>query len=246
MAKKKKHEDHENLERWLISYADFITLLFALFVVLFAITNIDLTKLRQTSKSIRFGFTAAGTGGTGAPQVLRGPAGETLLSSAEHMGRVIRYEELEKAKEKIMRNLIEYIIGENAIGDNLKLKMDDRGLIITFLADYLLQEGGASIRPAVIPVLDKIADTLKPLNCKIKIEGFADAAFVPSGQYKSDWELSSMMASNVARYLIEKKGFSPKKIFSAGYAGYHPIADAATEKEKARNERVNIVILGRE
>ncbi|MBI5185297.1 MAG: flagellar motor protein MotB [Nitrospinae bacterium] len=245
MAKKKKHEEHENLERWLISYADFITLLFALFVVLFAITNIDLTKLRETTKSIRFGFTTSGTGGTGAPQVLQGPPGETL-ASAEHMGRVIRYEDLEKARDKIKQNLIEYLIGENAIGDNLKFKMDDRGLIMTFPADYLFQGSDASIRPAVIPVLDKIADTLKPLKNKIKIEGFANADLVPGRLYQSGWDLSSMMAANVARYLIEKKGFSAKKIFSAGYAGYHPIADAVTDKDKARSERVNIVVLGRE
>ena len=80
MGRKKKEEEHENLERWLISYSDFITLLFALFVVLFAITNIDLKKLRKVSKAMQFGFATKGTGGTGAVNVIKGPPGETLVT----------------------------------------------------------------------------------------------------------------------------------------------------------------------
>ncbi|MBI3585075.1 MAG: flagellar motor protein MotB [Nitrospinae bacterium] len=244
MARKKKEEEHENLERWLISYSDFITLLFALFVVLFAITNIDLRKLRQVSKSIQFGFATSGTGGTGASPAIKGPPGETLVSG-QYKEEFINYEELAKARESIKDALLQYIKMGGTGFDVLDFKLDDRGLIIRLSTNYFFNNSDASLHPAIIPVLDKIAATLKNLNYAIRVEGHTDSIPVQSPIYQSNWELSSIRATNVVRYFIEKRGFSPGRVSASGYAAYHPIDTNASESGRARNRRIDIVVLGK-
>ncbi|MBI3600067.1 MAG: OmpA family protein [Nitrospinae bacterium] len=245
MARKKKEEEHENLERWLISYSDFITLLFALFVVLFAITNIDLRKLREVSKSIQFGFTTSGTGGTGAPPVFHGPPGDAMVSG-EYKEEFIDYEELAKARDKIKDNLFEYIKVGGTGAEILNFKLDDRGLIIRLSTNYFFNNGDAGLHPAILPVLDNVAAALRPLNYDIRVEGHTDSIPVQSEIYSSNWELSSMRATNVVKYLVEKKGFLPSKVSAAGYAAYHPIDTNAAESGRAKNRRIDIVVLGRE
>jgi len=244
LGRKKKEEEHENLERWLISYSDFITLLFALFVVLFAITNIDLKKLRKVSKAMQFGFATKGTGGTGAVNVIKGPPGETLVTG-KYKEDFINYEELAKARESIKDALLPYIKMGGTGADVLDFKLDDRGLIIRLSTNYFFNDKDVGIHPAIIPVLDKITARLKNLNYAIRVEGHTDSIPVESSIYKTNWELSSMRAINVVRYFIEKKGFSPDRISASGYAAYQPIDTNASESGRMKNRRIDIVVLGK-
>jgi chemotaxis protein MotB len=241
---RKKEEEHENLERWLISYSDFITLLFALFVVLFAITNIDLKKLRQVSKSIQFGFATTGTGGTGQAPTIKGPPGEALVTG-KYKEEYINYEELAKARESLKEGLYPYLKMGGTGADVLDFKLDDRGLIIRLSANYFFNDSDASLHPAIMPVLDKIAESLKKLNYAIRVEGHTDSIPVQSPVYQTNWELSSMRATNVVRYFIDKKGFSPKNVSASGYAAYQPIDTNASESGRAKNRRIDIVVLGK-
>jgi len=242
MGRKKKEEEHENLERWLISYSDFITLLFALFVVLFAITNIDLTKLKEAAKSIRFGFAVMGTGGTGAPPVFHGPTGDSL-TQAEHRGRIIFYERLMEVKKRLNHELFEYLEGEKA-KDAVELKLDDRGLMIRISGKFI-KEGDAALEPSAALLLNKMAAEIKALNFTVRVEGHTNSDFVPGKIYSSGWELSSIRAANVAKYLIEKEGIAPDKVLAVGYAHYRPIIDESTGKISEKNERIDVVIIGR-
>lgn len=241
---KKKEEEHENLERWLISYSDFITLLFALFVVLFAITNINLKKLRLAAKSIQFGFATSGTGGTGALPIIKGPPGEVFVTG-KYREEFVDYEELATAREKIRYELTDHIKNYGTDTDIFDFKLDDRGLIIRLSTNYFFNNVDVSLHPSLIPVLDKISVVLKPLNYEIRVEGHTDSIPVQSNIYPSNWELSSMRATNVVRYLTEKKGFPPEKLSAAGYASYHPIDTNAMESGRAKNKRIDIIVLGR-
>jgi chemotaxis protein MotB len=242
MARKKKHEEHENLERWLISYSDFITLLFALFVVLFALTNIDLKKLKQASKSIQFGFAVMGTGGTGAPPVFHGPEGDSL-TKGEYKGKIVNYERLMEVKKRLIHELFEFFEEGKGKG-GLELKLDDRGLVIRISGEFI-KKGDAALEPPVASLLNKISPELKTLNFIIRVEGHTNSDFVPGDLYSSGWELSSKRAANVANYLIEKEGFAPDKVLALGYADHRPIMDTSTGKISKKNERIDVVIIGR-
>ena len=246
MAKKKKQEDHENLERWLVSYGDFITLLFATFVVLYALAQIDATDFAKLEESLRNAF-SQNTLLEGQPSVMDGSdslfdqqQGNSFIPSLMVEYISPKYEETSfKEIEQEIKELKE--LGEL---EGISSKITDKGLLLTFDDKYLFAQGSAYLDTSARKLLDKVG----VLICKkfvlhdMIVEGHTDSLTMSGAQYPSNWELSGARACSVVRYLIKRFEFSPSLFSAVGYADTRPAEKSISPKDP-KNRRVEILIL---
>jgi len=248
MARKKKHPEHENLERWLISYADFITLLFATFVVLYALSQVDVKDLKTLEDSVKQAFAAPsimqGSDGLTADtssSLLEGQQADSVISPLmlEYMSQ--KYEE--QSMEQIQK-AVDQMSNSGEI-DGVETQQTDRGLIIRFNDDYLFKSGSAVLVPAAVAKLDRIGASIgkKFILHNMRVEGHTDSQPFVSTVYPSNWELSSARACSIVRYFIGRFSFSPSLFTAVGFADTRPIHDNKSAKGKAKNRRVEILIL---
>jgi len=248
MARKKKHPEHENLERWLISYADFITLLFATFVVLYALSQIDVTDLKVLEDSVKQAFAAPsimqGSDGLMADtstSILEGQQADSVISPLmlEYMSQ--KYEE--QSMDQIQK-AVDQMTSSGEI-DGVETQQTDRGLIIRFNDDYLFKSGSAVLVPAAKSKLDRIGASIgkKFILHNMRVEGHTDSQPMVSSIYPSNWELSSARACSIVRYFIQRFSFSPSLFTAVGFADTRPITDNNSSRGKAKNRRVEILIL---
>ncbi len=249
MGKKKhKHPEHENLERWLISYADFITLLFATFVVLYALSQVDIRDFKTLENSIREAFAA--------PSVIQGNDGmmqessDSLFDSAQADSMVtpLMMEYLsQKYEEQAMREIEREINQKVKIGeiDGIEVFRTDKGLVIRFNDDYLFATGSAALSQKAKIKLDKVGSVIakKFILHNIRIDGHTDSDSIKNSVYPSNWELSSARSSSIIRYYINRFKFMPSLFTAVGFADTRPIGDNKTTAGKAKNRRVEILIL---
>lgn len=246
MAKKHKHEDHENLERWLVSYGDFITLLFATFVVLYALAQVDATDFAKLEESLKNAF-SQNTIFEGQQSVMEGsdslfdqqPANSFIPSlMVEYISP--KYEEDSfKEIENEIKELTE--MGEL---DGISSKMTDKGLLLTFDDKYLFAPGSAYLDTPARKLLDKVGVLIckKFILHSMIVEGHTDSNAMRSNIFPSNWELSGARACSVVRYLISRFNFSPSLFSAVGYADTRPLETAISPKDPA-NRRVEILIL---
>ena len=255
-----EHEEHVNHERWLITYADMITLLMVLFIVLYSISQVDLAKFRKLKEGVAGGYggpteLAAVQGGAGPLQgggaVFNAQVtGSGTQPSAEALNGIIsdirartenaRRERavLQGAQQEIQRSL-----DKDGLGDTVKFRLESRGLVVTIVSDRVLFEPGqADLRPEGREVVDKLAAAIGRLPNKLAVEGHTDNVPI-SGRYASNWELSTARATTVLRELIERHGISPARLSAGGYADERPLATNDTVEGRAANRRVELVVL---
>lgn len=247
MAKKKKHEEHENLERWLISYADFITLLFATFVVLYALAQTDVSKFVEFNKNMKDSFSnSVLEGQSGVLENGESPLNSSQVSSIldslilEYMNPQYEKESFEEIKEEIDK-----LKNQDKL-DGVDAKITDRGLVIMFTgSDMLFSPASAELTPVAKRKLDQIGALIgkKFLLHLMRIEGHTDNLPFSSKNYPSNWELSSSRACSVVRYLIAKFKFDNELFTPIGYAETRPLVANDSEKNRAKNRRVDIVVL---
>lgn len=245
---KKKHPEHVNLERWLVSYSDFITLLFAFFVVMYAIANQDKAKIKQITEAIQrtFGGPSSmldiGQGASvnmlGAPEnvnLIDQPAGRTNA-------RLEITPELARIAERIEQS-IAYQLQTTDLKDQFKIIYDDRGLVIRFSANKLFQPGQEGVEKKYLPLINTIAEILADGERLIRVEGHTDNSILPEGaKFPTNWELSSARASWIVRYMKAKANIPTARLSAAGFADGQPIAKNDTEEGRALNRRVEIVV----
>ncbi|CUU01580.1 chemotaxis protein MotB [Candidatus Thermokryptus mobilis] len=237
MSRKKKghHEEHENLERWLITYADLITLLLGLFVVLYSMSQIDLNKYQQWISAFSQLF-----GGGG---VLSGGKGLLVTPAPQRSGSEAQASTYQTSStQQKLEVQINAILSTNIQSRKIIVTTSPEGLTIHLLERLLFESGSAELKPEAKAVLDTIAEILKLLPNKIKIEGHTDDRPIRSARFPSNWHLSVARALNTAYYLMSK-GVNPEKISIAGYSEYRPIAPNNSEENRAKNRRVDIVIV---
>ena len=230
---KKKHEEHENMERWLVSYADFITLLFAFFVVMYSVSSVNEGKYRVLSDSLSSSFSK--TKPIGDLSVLDMP----ILKSQQIMV---------KEKQKSQGNDRSYLSVANAISmtttpKGVKVSSTDRGLSIRIQDDALFGSGSATLNPKIEEFLDLIAGLVRELPNLIAVEGHTDNQPIKSAAYPSNWDLSTARANTLIRYLTEYHQLRADRFSSTGYAGTHPIESNATLEGQASNRRVELIVL---
>ena len=246
MAKKKKAEEHENLERWLVSYADFMTLLFATFVVLYALSQINVNEFKKVEESLKKAFSVQSIldGGSGVMSsgnsVLDTSAADSMIDSLFMEYISPRYEQ--ESYEKIKKEVEDLVKSGEMNG--VSATIDERGLVITITdKNILFNSGSAELSPNAKKLLDKIGKLIveKFALHLIRVEGHTDSVPV-SGRYPSNWELSSARASSIVRYLIDRFKISPDLMSAVGYADTRPVDTKKDAASLAKNRRVEIVV----
>ncbi|WP_019121542.1 flagellar motor protein MotB [Brevibacillus massiliensis] len=249
MAKRRRHgsgEDHID-ETWLIPYSDLLTLLLALFIVLFASSKIDVKKFDQLAQS----FNVAFTGGTGImespapvtmpPDTLQIPDDVKMMSKAEQE-QAERYRQETEDLEKAKGQLDAYIL-EHALQDKLHTKVTETGLLITIMDNALFDSGSAQVRPEARELANEISKLLVPQPRQITVSGHTDNVPIHTAEFPSNWDLSSKRALNFMKILLQNPQLDPQKFSATGYGEYHPIAPNDTAEGRAKNRRVEVAIL---
>jgi len=257
--RRKRPQAHSNHERWLVSYADFITLLFAFFVVLYASSQVDKRKVGKLALAIQIAFQEMGVFPASTTQIPldnNEPMPFSTVQAIENVkhntevGRVASHPEDSLAANSYETDLSTL---QNELRDALKseialheitLHREADGLVISLKEFGFFDSGSAQIKPESVPALDRIASILAIRTCRMRIEGHTDNIPIHTAQMASNWELSTTRATELIRVLITDHGFAPERLSAAGYAQYHPVASNLTAQGRAQNRRVDIVILG--
>lgn len=246
MAKKHKQEEHENLERWLVSYGDFITLLFATFVVLYALAQVDATDFAKLEESLKAAF-SQGQLFDGQEAIMDGSESIFDQQQANSFIPSLMVEYISpKYEEDSFKEIDEEIKELTDAGelDGISSKITDKGLLLTFDDKYLFAPASTYLDKEARKLLDKVG----VLICKkfvlhnMIVEGHTDSSPMHSTTYPSNWELSGARACSVVRYLINRFKFSPSLFSAVGYADTRPLETAISPKDPA-NRRVEILIL---
>lgn len=233
-------------DRWMVSYADFITLLFAFFVVMYAFAKADQKKQMQVSEAIDSGFSSLGVSHDTTPK----PAeGASPAQTATSMNIVMGENVLSPAKVKYdlehVRRELEQKLSNQISTHAVSIQMGRDGLVISLREAGFFSSGSATPKPESLPALRQIAASLGHTPYDLRIEGHTDNIPIHTAEFDSNWELSSARATRIARFFIDLKAISPERISAAGYAEFHPVAVNDTADGRAENRRVDLVVLPR-
>jgi chemotaxis protein MotB len=230
---KNKHEEHENHERWLVSYADFITLLFAFFVVMYSVSSINEGKFRVLSDSLVNSFSN------------NKPVGDlSLMDLPIHHHTSIQVKDEPQSNNNIRSYLkIANAITAVKVPQGVKITSTERGLNIRIKDEALFGSGSASINPQIAEFIDLIAGLVKDLPNLIAVEGHTDNQPIRSVVFPSNWDLSTARANILVRYMIDRHQLAANRFSSTGYAGTRPIESNATPEGQASNRRVELIVL---
>jgi chemotaxis protein MotB len=212
--------------RWLLTYADMITLLLALFIILFSISTINKVKLQRLVRDLGGGF-------NNIDAINNPPNGQTTVT---------------KDELKVMQSQLQQYISQQKLESKVQTQIRQNGtrreLVITLLTDKALYDSGSAVlRPETKGILNVVNGQLRIRKNDIRIEGNTDNVPIHTAQFPSNWELSAARAVGVARYLVEDDGLSPKRVEVAGYGEFRPRAANDNEEHRQSNRRVDIVVL---
>lgn len=244
MARRKKFEEgHSNHERWLITYADLITLLMIFFVVMYSMSNIDAKKYEELAKSLTSTFVPAnissgGGGGGAGGSVGLGEDDQGLPEEEDPDPGDVIDPELQAAAEQIRR-----LLQEHGLESRVSVDIKERGVVIGLMNTVLFEPGSTRIKDDAVSTLVDIGKIAKNLDNYIRIEGNTDDVPMNTPQIPSNWELSVLRATEVLRLLIDQSGISPEKISAVGYGEYRPSFPNTSAENRSKNRKVDIVLL---
>ncbi|UCD65259.1 MAG: flagellar motor protein MotB [Candidatus Zixiibacteriota bacterium] len=225
--RRKKNEGNENLERWLLTYADLITLLLAFFIVMYSMSRID---------AKRFGKMAEALSG-----VLKG--GNTVFEHINDEDVLKGHGLLKLGELSMIQKQIEEKFENVQRPEQVQTEITERGLVVHIMESALFKEGSAEIEPRAREILDIINQQVAVLPNHVRIEGHTDDRAINTPLFPSNWELSTARATRVVRYFIENHGIPPDKISALGYGEFRPIRPNNSIENRAKNRRVDVVIL---
>ena len=248
---RRKHRDeHGNHERWLVSYADFITLLFAFFVVLFASTQADRAKAKAISESVRealehgqFSNAISVVLGRGKHQASRPPPNPDRVNRSENLPPKPPPQPLDLAASF---QTLERGLSKELADGKIEIRLENRGLVISLREAAFFASGDAAVSPSSFPILEKIAQVIRDIPQPLRLEGYTDSMPIHTARYASNWELSAARAISMLELLRDRHGIAQERMSVAGYAENAPVDSNESEGGRARNRRVNVVILSLE
>jgi len=251
MRRQRKEATHGNLERWLVSYADFITLMFAFFVVMFASSQADRGRAQQVSESVRRAL-EEGHLASAIASILGGAPGEKGKGNAMMKGPGgTKTEPTSKENNLFWADLVpslevlsQELKSEIAAG-KLSLRLEPRGLVVSLTEAAFFPSGEDVIDPATYPSIEKIAAAIQKLPNPVRLEGHTDSVPIHNARFRSNWELSAARAVAMLYLLTTRFGVEARRLAVVGYADTMPVESNETEQGRARNRRVDIVILNR-
>jgi chemotaxis protein MotB len=233
-----EHEEHHD-ERWLVSYADFITLLMVLFVVLYSMGQVNVEKYKMLAASMRTAFTLGGASQVVESQINQ--AGGTLEDGASKPIVVPGIPEGPTQTEEVAGQLTAMLSSQN-LGNQVSVQTNIEGVMISLSEKLIFQEGQVELPAEALQVLDTIAAMVLPIDNKIKLVGHTNNTPSSNPNYPTNWELSLARATTVAKYLINA-GVPPERLIISGQSEYAPVFPNDTEQHKQLNARVEIVII---
>lgn len=234
MRKKKEHHEEHVDESWLIPYGDMLTLLLALFIVMFAMSELDKAKFKSVSEDFNVIF----SGGSGVMT----ENGSTGFVADESKPAPTANNVIEDNKMKEVMGTLQQEIKKRGYSDNVKLDLNNEGLGISIQDVVLFNSGDAKVLKEVEPLLLQISSMLHKLDNNVKVVGHTDNIPINNEKFHSNWELSAMRAINVMNFMAAAGGIDPRKLSIEAYAEHMPKFDNSTEKGRAQNRRVEIFI----
>lgn len=232
---KHKHEEHENHERWLVSYADFITLLFAFFVVMYSISSVNVGKYRTVSESIKAALNP----------IVSPPSSPTPLSLSTSK-QAVTAPDAPGSKDVAIRKLRNLVKGIKASPQFSLVRITERvngDIVITIPDQLLFNSGDAAIRSEALPFLEGLSAAIVELNRHTRVEGHTDNVPIRTALFPSNWELSAARAVMVVRVLSELYGVTADHLSAVGHADTRPVVGNTDAEQRAKNRRVEVVIL---
>lgn len=235
MRRRRQEEEPDNHERWLVSYADFITLLFAFFVVMYAISSVNENKYRALAASLGAAF-------TGVPTVVE-PVVRTTVPVKLPPRRPKESEALRRERDqmtKIARDILD-VLAPLVDQGKVRVTQLSRGITVEINASVLFAPGEAKLATASNDALQAVAEVLKNDHREIQVEGHTDDIPIANASFPSNWELSAVRASSVVR-LFAQNGVAESRLTAVGYGATRPVDDNATAQGRLRNRRVQVLI----
>jgi chemotaxis protein MotB len=250
---KNSEESHVSRERWMITYADLITLLLIFFVVMYSMSHLDAEKFKAIAESlsIYLGGGASENIGlmdypAGSSLVERGESsldGEQIAENPEEENYGKGNAELETMTLEGIKAKLDQFAAANNIQTKLVSNLEERGLVVSIQETLLFESSSAEITPGAHAILEKISSVLAAVPNYIRVEGHTDYLPIHTEKFPSNWELSVLRATNVVHILINEGKIRPERLSAIGFGEYRPIGDNKTEEGRSKNRRVDLVIL---
>lgn len=241
MRRRRTPVSHSSHERWLVSYADFITLLFAFFTTMYAISTVDAQKLNQMVESMQAAFAKGDSpvgGAGGGPATGVGPAripAPPRTWTPSGAGK-------QEASVEEVRARLSMELEQQIDAGLVQIEVDPRGLVVSIREAGSFPTGRAELSPVAETVLVSIATGLNDVGNFVRVEGHTDDVPIHTERYRSNWELSTARATNVVAFFLQR-GLEPARLSAAGYAEYHPRVPNDGTDSRARNRRIDVVVL---
>lgn len=229
MPQRRRKDDvpQDNPDRWLLTYADLITLLLAFFVVMYSMSVMDAKKFGKVSQALH-GILKGGTSVMKPEKLNHLNTGHGLLKTGDL---------------KMLQTVMNQDIARQGYGQEVMVGMNERGLTIHIMESALFDEAKADLKPRAKEILDLVTKDLMSMPNHVRVEGHTDDRPIHTSRFPSNWELSTARATEVVRYLIERHGFPSSKISALGYASFRPYVPNTSAENRAKNRRVDIVVL---
>jgi chemotaxis protein MotB len=266
--------EQDNHERWMISYADMMTLLMVLFIVLFAISQVDQRKFAALKEGLTAGFGSTSTmplsggkailsedgvvpapvdltTGMGTKKSGEGRGGDTAANQAASQQptqqQVMQMAKQEAARLEEIERRIKAALDAKNLRSQVRFRVTDRGLVVALISDdVFFENASAELRPRGKAVLRAVGPVLRPLPEEVAVEGHANRLKIRGGPYPSNWELSSARASGVVRYLISAEHLRTSRLSATGYGSSRPLFPASDSRAIRYNRRVDLVLVSRQ
>ncbi len=255
--RKRKPSPRPSHDRWLISYADFITLLFAFFVVLYASSQVDKRRAGRLAQAITVAFQELGVFQTSNTKIPLNDDDAIPFEKVQVVENVNHQEDLKKIVNPMTGKLsnldnqsfpeveqsIESALQPEIRRHEVSVSMRQDGLVVSLEEIGFFDSGTATIRPGSLDAIARLAAVLKQRPENLRVEGHTDNVPIHNARFASNWELSTYRATEITRLMITQYGLSADQLSAAGYAEFHPIATNDTEAGRAQNRRVDVVVL---
>jgi chemotaxis protein MotB len=252
-------EEHENHERWMVTYADMLTLLLVLFIVLYAISQVNTSKFSELKSSLASAFK------NGQPSVLSGGSGIVSGDSAAQQAnpnlpvfspvQPVKVKDPTEDREAAQREVDEFkeieaairaSLHKHGLDGNAEFSIDERGLVVTVVTNELVFSGNSAVlEPEGAVILNAVLPPLRKATNQIQVDGHTNQQNVSTAPYPSGWELSSARASSVVRYLVTHGPIAASRLSAAGFSDQRPLLPASDPRSITRNRRVDIVVLSK-
>jgi chemotaxis protein MotB len=246
--RKKKPPAHENHERWLVSYADFITLLFAFFVVMFASSQADKGRAKEVSEAVRKALEDGKMPTIAA--ILGGAVDDRGKGNDQLKGPAVKKRDIEEPSKKKPPSDLEpslkvltVELQEEVRKGKLELTLEPRGLVISLKEAAFFASGDDAIQPSSYPIIAKLAAVIVKLGNPLRLEGHTDSVPINTARFRSNWELSAARSIAMLELLNTRFGIERDRMAIVGYADTVPVASNDSDEGRARNRRVDIVVV---